>query len=180
MDARRSRGAALSLAFFLGLVLSVAMLGTTAAVAGRLLARWRAAFAYGAAALAFVAGAAALCGPALRRRVMDPTVRRRGGAAGAFAYGVAYSVATITTSLGPLMLLLTIAAALGRPLYGAMLSLGYGVGRGLPFLALGLFAGRLGRWLARIEAARRPVEVVSGVALVALAAYFVRLGVGLT
>lgn len=162
------------------MVVTVALLGTAAAVAGRLLTRWRTGFAYGAGALAFVAGVVALSGPLLRRRVADPTVQRRGGIVGAFAYGAAFSVATITTSLGPLVLLLTVAAAMGRPAYGAMLSLGYGVGRGLPFLALGLFAGRLGRWLARIEAARRPVEVVSGVALVTLAIYFVRLAVSYT
>ena len=62
----------------------------------------------------------------------------------------------------------------GRPAYGAALSLTYGIARGLPFLALGLFAGRLSSWIERIEPARRSVEVVSGVALLALSIYFVR------
>jgi cytochrome c-type biogenesis protein len=86
-----------------------------------------------------------------------------------------YSVATLTTSAGPLLLLLTVATAVGRPVYGAAISLAYGVGRGAPFLALGLFAGQLGRWLERVERARRPAEVVSGVALLAVAVYFARL-----
>lgn len=90
-------------------------------------------------------------------------------------YGFLYSVATVTTSAGPLLLLLTIAAAIGNPLYGAALSLSYAVGRGLPFLLLGLFAGTVGAWLARIGRARRIAEVVSGVALIALAVYFVQL-----
>ncbi len=170
---RRRRGVLLSVAFFLGLVLALAVLGTVAAVIGRLVTRWDAAFALGAAAVTGVAGVATLFGPAIRRRVPDPAVRQRRGVTGAFIYGVLYSVATVTTSAGPLLLLLTVAAALGRPTYGAGLSLAYGVGRGLPFLVLGLFAGQVGRWLERFERARRPVEVLSGIALLGLAIYFV-------
>ena len=155
------------------------MAGAAAAAIGRLLTRWDAAFSLGAAAVALVAGVATLLGPTLRRRVPDPAVRRRGGVIGALIYGVTYSVATITTSAGPLVLLLTVAAAMGRPLYGALLSLAYGVGRGLPFLALGLFARSIGAWLERVERARRPVEILSGVALVGLSIYFVRLSVSL-
>lgn len=111
----------------------------------------------------------------MRRRIPDPNVRKRGGLAGAFVYGFLYSVATVTTSAGPLLLLLTIAAAVGNPLYGALLSLAYAIGRGIPFLLLGLFAGTVGAWLARIGTARRIAEVVSGIALIGLAVYFVRL-----
>ena len=155
-------------------MLALATLGTAAALVGRLLTQWSAAFALGAAALTFIAGLATIFAPALRRWVPDPDVHQRRGVAGAFLYGILYSVATITTSAGPLVLLLTIAAAMGRPGYGAALSLAYGIGRGLPFLALGLFAGRLSSWIERIEPARRSVEVVSGVALLALSIYFVR------
>lgn len=165
----------LSLAFFAGLLLSLAALGTLAAVLGRLLTQWKVAFAVGTAIVSVVAGVAALLGPALRRRVPDPEVRKRRGAAGAFLYGILYSVATITTSAGPLMLLLTVAAAIGRPGYGAALSIAYAVGRGLPFLVLGLFAGALGGWLSHVERYRRHMEVASGVALFALAGYFLRL-----
>ena len=162
-----------SLAFFLGVVISLLVLGTAASLLGRLLARWSAAFAVGAAIFSLAAGLAAIFGPALRRRIPDPAITRRGGIAGAFLYGLCYSVATVTTSAGPLLLLLTVAAAVGRPAYGAALSLAYAVGRGLPFLLLGLFAGAVGAWLARIGRARRVAEVVSGIALVALAGYFV-------
>lgn len=155
-------------------MLTLGVLGTAAAVLGRLLTRWRTAFAIGAAALTLVAGLATLVAPVLRRRVPDPEVRRRQGVTGALAYGVLYSVATITTSAGPLVLLLTVAAAMGRPAYGAALSLAYGLGRGIPFLLLGLFAGRLSGWIGRIERARRAMEVVSGLALLVLAGYFLR------
>ena len=111
----------------------------------------------------------------MRQRVPDPSVRQRGGAYGAFLYGVLYSVATITTSAGPLIRLLTVSAAMGRPVYGFGLSLAFALGRGLPFLLLGLFAGQIGAWMDRASQARRGVEIVSGVALIALAVYFVRL-----
>ena len=148
-------------------------LGIAASYAGRLFSQWSAWFAVGAAVFAFLAGLAAIFGPVLRRYIPDPEVRKRGGIAGAFMYGFLYSVATVTTSAGPLLLLLTVAAAVGNPLYGAALSLSYAVGRGLPFLLLGLFAGTIGAWLARIAPARRAAEVLSGFALIGLAVYFV-------
>lgn len=91
---------------------------------------------------------------------------------GALFYGLVYTLATVTTGAGPLFLLLTIAAAIGRPAYGAALSIAYGIGRGLPFLLLGLFAGVVGTWLARVEKLRRATELVSGIALVAIGGYF--------
>ena len=168
----------LSVSFFLGLVLTLTALGTTAAVVGRLLAGWKAAFALGAAGVTLGGGIAALIGPAFRRWLPAPKVRQRGGVIGAFSYGLLYSLATITTSAGPLVLLLTLAAAMGRPPYGAALSLSYGMGRGLPFLALGILAGRAAEWLEPLNRARRTAEVVSGVALLGLSAYFVRFALG--
>ena len=169
-------GAALSLAFFAGLVVALTALGAGAAAAGRLLTRYDAAFSMIAAVLTGAVGVAALAGPWVRRRGPDPDIRQRSGVAGAVAYGVAYSVETITSSAGPLVLLLTVAAAMGRPVYGALLSLAFAVGRGLPFLALGLAAGqaggRLSPWLERLDRGRRTVEIASGVALLGLAGYF--------
>ena len=165
----------LGLSFFGGLVLALVVLGIGAALLGRLLAGWRRGFAIGAAVLTICAGIAVLLGPAFRRVVPDPPVPRKAGVTGAFAYGVLFSVATITTSAGPLLLLVTVAAAIGRPVYGALLSLSYAIGRGAPFLALAIFSGEVQRFLQRVERLRRPFEIVSGVALVVVAAYFVRI-----
>jgi len=172
----RAGPAVLTGAFCVGLVAALTALGTGAAAAGRLLTRYDAAFSVLAGVVTGAVGLAALAGPWVRRRVPDPDVRQHGGVAGALAYGVAYSVATITSSAGPLTLLLTVAAAMGRPAYGALLSLAFAVGRGAPFLALGLAAGHVSRrfspWLERLDRGRRTVEVVSGVALLGLAGYF--------
>lgn len=170
--ARRHYGAALSLSFLVGLMLSLVVLGVFAALLGRVLSQWDAAFAAGAALVTLLAGLAALFGPVLRKRVPDPAVRRRGGILGSFLYGTVYSVATITSSAGPLLLLLTISAAVGRPFYGALITMAFAIGRGLPFLLLGIFAGRAGALLARVERYRRPAEALSGVVLVGLSGYF--------
>ena len=122
--------------------------------------------------LSFAGGLAAFLAPALRRRFAGPELEKRGGLSGAFLYGLTYTLATVTTGAGPLLLLLTVVAAIGRPLYGGALALAYGIGRGLPFLLLGIFAGAGGTWIARIERLRRPAEIVSGLALVAIGAYF--------
>jgi cytochrome c-type biogenesis protein len=141
---------------------------------GRLLAGWSWAFAIGVSLFSLAAGLAAIFGPAIRRYVPDPEIDKRGGIAGAFIYGLLFSIATVTTSAGPLLLLLTVAAAIGRPAYGAILSFSYAIGRGVPFLLLGLFAGTVGAWLARLGRVRRIAEVVSGVGLIVLAVYFAR------
>ena len=135
----------LSLAFFVGLVVGLVALGIVASYLGRIVARWGAVFAISAAIFSLIAGLAALFAPMLRHRFSDPAIEQRGGIIGAFVYGLSYSIATVTTSAGPLLLLLTIAAAIGRPAYGAALSLSYAIGRGLPFLLLGLFAGTVDR-----------------------------------
>lgn len=169
---RRAYGPQLAFSFFGGIVLGILGLGIAAAQLGRLLAGWSVGFALLASAVSLAGGLAALLAPHLRRRFAGPRLEKRGGLSGAFLYGLTYTLATVTTGAGPLLLLLTVVAAIGRPLYGGVLALAYGVGRGLPFLVLGLFAGAGGAWLGRIERLRRPAEIVSGLALVAIAGYF--------
>ncbi|MDP9360132.1 MAG: thiol:disulfide interchange protein [Acidobacteriota bacterium] len=171
-DRRRRVTVLVSGAFFVGVVLSLVSIGVAASLVGHLFAAWSFAFAAATALVSFAAGIAALLGPMIRASVTKPNIPNRGGIAGAFLYGLLYTVATVTTGAGPLFLLLTVTAAIGRPIYGAALSFAYGVGRGLPFLLLGLFAGAVGAWLAHLDRFRRATEVVSGVALIAIGGYF--------
>ncbi len=174
-EGRRMHGIVVSAAFFIGVVLSILGLGIAASYWGRLLAGWSAGFAVTTAIVSLVVGVAALFGPQLRRRIPAPTIHQRSGVGGAFLYGLAFTLATVTTGAGALLLVLTITAAIGRPAYGAALSLAYGIGRGAPFLLLGIFAGTVGSWLARVEYLRRKAEIVSGIALIAMAGYFFHL-----
>ena len=180
MERRRSHGFVLALSFFAGVVLSITALGIAASVVGRLLADWSVGFAVATAVLSLLAGFAGIFAPQLRQRVPAPNIRKRGGVSGAFLYGLAYTLATVTTGAGPLFLLLTITAAIGRPAYGGLLSLAYGIGRGIPFLLLGMFAGAVGSWLAHVERLRRGAELVSGIALVAIGGYFAWLAYSFT
>ena len=180
VERRRAHGVVLALSFFVGVVLSIGALGIAASYIGRLLADWSVGFAIATAVVSFCAGVAAVFAPLLRRRFRSPKVEKRGGLTGAFVYGLAYTLATVTTGAGPLFLLLTITAAIGRPAYGGLLAFAYGIGRGLPFLLLGIFAGAVGTWLARVERLRRGAELVSGIALVAIGGYFAWLAYALT
>lgn len=180
VERRRAHGLLLALSFFTGIVLSILALGIAASYVGRLLADWSVGFAIGTAAVSFSAGFAAVFAPLIRQRFRSPDIEKRGGVTGAFLYGLAYTLATVTTGAGPLFLLLTITAAIGRPVYGGLLSLAYGIGRGLPFLLLGIFAGAVGTWLARVERLRRGAELVSGIALLMIGGYFAWLAHGLT
>lgn len=172
---RRRHTVVLSLTFFIGVILSITALGIAAAYLGRILTQWATAFAIVTGVTSLLAGLAVLAAPWIRRHVRSPNIKKGSGPTGAFVYGMSYTIATATTGAGPLLLMLTVVAAIGHPVYGAVVSLFYGIGRGLPFLLMGLFAGSLGGWLARFDRARRTVEVLSGIGLIALAIYFLRL-----
>lgn len=166
--ARRS-GLLVALAFFAGIVVNLTLLG---AVAGRLGAVLTESFgrywALGMAVVSLGAAAAAFVGP----RLKPSTLRglRRPGAAGAFGYGFVFSLGT---SAAPLLLLLTVAAATASVAYGLVLAFVFGVGRGLPFLVAGFFAGAILR-LTQGERWQRPVRIGSSLALLFVSAYYTR------
>ena len=170
----RKSGFAIAAAFFLGIVVNLAVLG---AVAGRLGAVLTESFgrfwALGMALFSLVAAIIAFAGP--RLDVEKLAALRKPGVAGAFAYGFIFSLGT---SAAPLLVLLAVATSQANPLYGFLLSFAFGVGRWLPFLVVGLFAGALMR-LARLSLWRRMIQVVSGCALILVSVYYIRAFVGL-
>jgi cytochrome c-type biogenesis protein len=163
----RKTGLIIALAFFAGIVINLAILG---AVAGRLGAILSESFgrywALGMALLSLGAAALAFWGPRLRASQLAGL--RKPGANGAFGYGFIFSLGT---SAAPLALLLTVAAATGSSIYGVLLAFAFGVGRGLPFLLAGLFAGAMTRFV-RLERWRHAIQVFSGSFLVLVSAYF--------
>jgi len=120
------------------------------------------------AAFSLVAAVVAFWGPCVKvQRLAD---LRRPGISGAFVYGFIFSLGT---SAAPLLVLLTVSAAQARAEYGLLLAFAFGLGRGLPFLIVGLFAGLIMR-LASLARWRRPLQIVSGGALLTVAVYYVR------
>lgn len=163
----------IALAFYLGVLLSFAALGVAAAYVGQLLfGRWGRLFTVISAGVALLAGLAMIFSPMIRRYIPKPKTSGF-SMGGAFLFGVVYSLAVVSTSAGPLVLVLTGGAAIGRPVFGAVLSLAYAVGRGLPFVLLGAFGKPVVDWLARLGTWLRIAEVMIGVALVALGVYLI-------
>jgi cytochrome c-type biogenesis protein len=174
-EARLRRGGVqIAAAFFAGIVLSLMLLG---ALAGRFGALATQSFGRNwALAMAILSFAAALVAFRWSRMGVDTlTAWRRPGVIGAFGYGIVFSVGT---SVAPLLLLLTIAAAQERPAHALLLAFVFGLGRGLPFLLAGL-AGSAVTGLSRLGAWSRAIQVVSGAALLLVGLYYVNVFVEL-
>jgi len=165
----RRGGILIAVAFFLGIVFNLTMLGALAGRLGALLSEsFGRYWAFVMAVISLAAALVAFAGPRLNvQRLAD---LRRPGISGAFAYGFIFSLGT---SVAPLVFLLTVAAAQAHAPYGLLLALAFGIGRGLPFLIVGLAAGLLMRF-AGLSRWRRPLQVVSGSALLLVSVYYVR------
>jgi cytochrome c-type biogenesis protein len=166
--ASRRSGAAFALSFFGGIVVNLTILGALAGKLGSLATErfgrdWTIVMAIASLAAAIVAFA----GPRLG---FEKLVRfRRPGTIGSFVYGFVFSLGT---SVAPLLVLLTVSAAKGSMIFGLLLALAFGIGRGLPFLIVGLFASALVRF-ARLGSRQRMIQLASGAALVVVSAYYV-------
>lgn len=170
----RKVGFLIALAFFLGIVVNLTILGAVAGRLGTILTEsFGRYWALAMAVLSFAAAILAFWGP--RLSVDRLAALRKPGLAGAFSYGFIFSLGT---SAAPLLLLMTVAATQANPGYGAVLAFVFGLGRGLPFLLVGLFAGVLIR-LTRIGFWRRAIQTVSGCALLFVSAYYARAFVAL-
>lgn len=159
----------IALSFFAGIVINLTLLG---ALAGRLGAMLTESFgqywSFTMATVSLVAAGAALWGP--RLRVKRLASLRKPGIIGAFSYGFLFSLGT---SAAPLLLLLAAALAKGNLIYGISLAFVFGLGRGLPFLLVGLFSGTLAR-LTSLGRFRWAMQIVSGVGLLIVSVYYFR------
>lgn len=163
-------GFSTTVSFFLGIVFCLAVLGGTASYLGTFLTEtfgkyW--ALVMGLISLA--AAGIAFYGPRLRVRQLESL--RAPGIGGSFVYGLVFSLGT---AAAPLILLLTVAAGEGSVIYGLILATLFGIGRGLPFLVVGLFTSSISK-LARLSWLQKSIQVISGVALLYLSFYFFRL-----
>lgn len=175
----RATGGALRVAaaFVVGVLVVDAAIGAAAALGGRAaiaaleqrLALWFALMVVALVALALIN--LGVWRPRLPSYAPRLRAGRGGGMLGAFLAGVPFGLLACPTCTPLLLPVLFGAVATGDPVYGAGLVAAFGVGRGLPLVAVGVVAGAahtargLSRWVA-------PVEKVVGVLLLLGAAYF--------
>lgn len=170
----RSRGIFIALSFFAGIVINLAILGAVAGQIGAVLTEsFGKYWAFIMAIVSLMAAGLAFFGP--RLPVETLAALRKPGLAGAFAYGFIFSLGT---SAAPLLLLLTISAAQASALYGLLLAFAFGIGRGLPFLLIGIFAGAAVRF-TRLGLSRRLIQVLGGSVLLVVSFYYARAFVSL-
>lgn len=165
--AEQRGGIRIAAAFSAGIAINLAILGLIAGRLGTLATEsFGRNWALVMAAVSLLGAGIAFWGPRLKPSRL--AALRRPGVVGAFGYGFIFSLGT---SVAPLLLLLAFSAATARPEHGLILALAFGLGRGFPFLLLGLFAGYVVRF-TRLTQWRRTLQVVSGCALLLIAGYY--------
>lgn len=167
-EADRPRsGLQVAIAFFAGVVASLTLLG---AVAGQLGSFATEAFGRGWALVMAIVSLGAALWAFFGTPVKFAQVKRwrRPGVAGAFFYGLIFSIGT---SVAPLLLLVTVAAATADLLGGIMLAFVFGLGRGIPFLVAGVAASVVTR-MAGFTRWSRPLQLFSGAMLLIVSVYY--------
>jgi len=170
----RRRSLALSAAFALGLAITLSVLGVVASLLGGLIGGNMRLWYYLVAAVCIVmglqwAGFVSLPLPDLAARLRERMKRR--GVLGALLLGLVSGLVASGCATPALAAILTLVMAKGAIAYGAALLLVYGLGRGVPIVIFGTFAGwlkampALMRWSARLEQ-------VSGLAMILIGLYF--------
>lgn len=168
----RARGAGLpiTMAFFLGLVLSLTGLGAGAGLLGVVATEAFGRYWMGGMACLTLLIALLLVWKPVERMQGESwfLALRRPGLLGAFLYGVGFSFGTPALSL---VLLLSLAAAQQQAAYGAALAFAFGLGRGLPILLLGLFGRALSHLTCRSTGSRQ-AQWATVILLLLLAGYY--------
>lgn len=171
---KSNRGFLIALAFFTGIVVCLSVLGALAGKLGIFLTETFGQYwALSMAVISAVAAVFAFYGP--RFTTTKLAAMRKPGVGGSFVYGLIFSLGT---SAAPLLLLLSVAAATANPIYGFILALVFAIGRGLPFLIVSAFAGAVTKF-AQLTWLRRSIQIVSGLALLYVCYYYVKVFIDL-
>jgi cytochrome c-type biogenesis protein len=173
-DIGRKQSLVLSSAFALGLAITLSLLGVIAALVGGLIGGSSGIWYYLVAAVCIVMGLQ-LMGvihlplPDVAARQRERITRR--GALGALLLGLVSGLAASGCATPALAAVLTLVMAEGALLYGATLLLVYGLGRGVPIVILGTFAGLI-KLMPRMMAWSSILERISGGLMVVIGLYF--------
>src|SRR5690625_84503 len=171
---KSNKGFIIALSFFCGILVCLALLGAIAGKLGVFLTEeFGQYWALAMALISLLAAVLAFYGP--RMNVTRLASIRKPGVSGSFVYGVVFSLGT---SAAPLLLLLSVAAASTNPVYGFVLALAFGIGRGLPFLIVSAFAGAVTKF-AQLTWLRRAIQVISGFALLYVCYYYIMVFINL-
>lgn len=173
-DLTRGRSIALSTAFAVGLAITLMSLGVFVSMVGGLIGGIGGAWYYVVAAVCIVmgmqwAGIISLSLPDWGARQRESIKRR--GLAGALVLGLVSGFVASGCATPALAAILALVMSKGAIAYGASLLLVYGLGRGVPVVLFGTFAGlvkltpRMMQWTARLER-------LSGLILIATGLYF--------
>lgn len=169
------RGLVLTTAFVLGMSVVFAVVGAIAGLLGKALLMGAWAY-YVAAAICAVIGLQMLGLLEIPvegvNRWLPTTKPKRGGLSGAVLFGMLFGLVASPCSTPILAAIATIAASTGSAVTGAALLFVYGIGKGVPLLALGVASGSLSlmRSLSRATAG---LTRLGGVGLLAAAVYLV-------
>ena len=173
-EVSRGRSVAISFAFALGLAVTLALLGIVAALVGGIIGGSSHIWYYLVAAVCIVMGlqwAEIIDLPLPEWGARQREKISRGGLLGALLLGLASGLAASGCATPALAAILTLVMAEDALAYGASLLLIYGLGRGVPVVLFGSFAGlvrmipKLSEWSARMGRA-------SGFLMVGIGLYF--------
>ena len=169
-DGRRSRRFALSAMYVLGLVVMYSTLGVMAAIGGKMFGAWlqQPAVLVGFALLMLVLASSMFGAFEIQPpRWIANRSQGRAGLLGAATMGLFVGIVA-APCVGPVVIsLLTLVAAIGKPVIGGVMFAALAFGLGFPYLALLNVLPKPGEWMVQVKKAM-------GFVLVAMAFYFLR------
>lgn len=174
-DAPKSEGFILSSAFVLGMAAVFGLLGAAISLVSgffrtqQYLISLVAGIILIAIGLSFV-GVYRLPLPRFMNANLGPTKRK--GILGAVILGVIGAFVMGPCGISYLTPVLAVALREGRLVFGGVLAFIFGIGHGIPLIFLGTLAGAATAWLKKMQSAKKYVDIVSGVALIAAGLYY--------
>ena len=158
-----------SIMFIVGAAVATSFLGVVAALFGRVLGQFGSSFRYAVAVIPLIMGLHLLGWIQLPFHRISPKVLKPGFTS-AFAAGFLLSMAITPCGTPVLAAVLSYVAYKGSFAFGALLLFAYGIGAGLPVVALGTISGNLALRLNGLGWSRW-VDRVSGTILIASGLY---------
>lgn len=173
-DLTRGRSLVLSTAFAVGLAITLMSMGVFVSIVGGFIGGIGGAWYYAVAAVCILMGmqwAGIISLPLLDWGARQRESIKRRGLAGALLLGLVSGFVASGCATPALAAILTLVMSEGAIAYGASLLLAYGLGRGVPIVLFGAFAGlvklmpRMTQWTARLERLSGMILIATGLYL---------------